>query len=348
MPQLHERLQVQIEQIVVPLMAGRADNICVVDPPGYANVGDSAILLGELDLIDRSFPDAEVFYYDFRNYSAKANNFIDQADILLLHGGGNFGDIWPAHHEFRLEMLRRFPNKPIVQMPQSISISDEGVLRETAEAIGAHRNFTLLVRDRRSLAFAKKHFRCETILCPDMAFAMEPIQRRQPSVDYLCLMRSDKEAVADHGRILDTVRASGASMDVGDWVQEGNDLYSWLDYGLMRATRFNASLTAPFRRQSMSVRRKYAERRVEFGIDLLSRGKEVVTDRLHAHIMSCLLDIPHIFFDSFDGKVAGFHEAWTSTAGIARLASGPDDLARLLAAAPASPAPADRALQASH
>jgi pyruvyl transferase EpsO len=37
----------------------------------------------------------------------------------------------------------------------------------------------------------------------------------------------------------------------------------------------------------------------------------VVTDRLHAHILCCLLDIPHFVFDSLGGKVSAFHATWT-------------------------------------
>ena len=38
----------------------------------------------------------------------------------------------------------------------------------------------------------------------------------------------------------------------------------------------------------------------------------MVTDRLHAHILSLLLDIPHVVLDNSYGKVGGFVDAWTA------------------------------------
>jgi Polysaccharide pyruvyl transferase len=52
----------------------------------------------------------------------------------------------------------------------------------------------------------------------------------------------------------------------------------------------------------MRLRQQYAMQRLVYGIDLLSKGAIVVTDRLHAHILCCLLNIPHFVFDSLGGK----------------------------------------------
>ena len=52
---------------------------------------------------------------------------------------------------------------------------------------------------------------------------------------------------------------------------------------------------------------------------MLSTGGLVVTDRLHAHILSLLLDIPHVLLDNSYGKVAGFADQWTGDyAGLMR------------------------------
>ncbi|WP_276524270.1 polysaccharide pyruvyl transferase family protein, partial [Enterobacter hormaechei] len=46
-----------------------------------------------------------------------------------------------------------------------------------------------------------------------------------------------------------------------------------------------------------------ARRRVERGLRLLSRGERIVTDRLHGHILSLLLGIPHVVLDNDYGKL---------------------------------------------
>ena len=55
-----------------------------------------------------------------------------------------------------------------------------------------------------------------------------------------------------------------------------------------------------------------AGRRVQRGLAVLSRGRFVVTDRLHAHILCLLLDIPHVALNNSYGKVSGFAEQWTA------------------------------------
>jgi pyruvyl transferase EpsO len=57
----------------------------------------------------------------------------------------------------------------------------------------------------------------------------------------------------------------------------------------------------------------------------------VITDRLHAHILSLLLGIPNIILDNSYGKVRDFHETWTSGSDIVTMATSPEH-ARSLAA----------------
>ena len=44
---------------------------------------------------------------------------------------------------------------------------------------------------------------------------------------------------------------------------------------------------------------------------LLSRGRIVVTDRLHAHVMCVLLGIPHVLLDNSYGKVSSVYRSYT-------------------------------------
>ena len=219
MQSLNAQLSRRIDETVAPLIAGRSERICIIDPPGYANVGDSAIFLGELAFLRRNFPDAKIDFFDTVNYTPACDRFIEDSSIILLQGGGNFGEIWPRHHAIRMEILKRFPGKPIVQFPQSLSFTTEAGIDATARAIERQGNFTLLVRDRNSQAFAEKHFPCTTVLCPDMAFALGDIAREPASLDFLCLLRQDKEVVTDHSKLLQVLAELGGSLDVADWIE---------------------------------------------------------------------------------------------------------------------------------
>lgn len=301
-----------IDRILLPLLGGDNKHICIIDPPGHPNVGDSAILLGELDFISRHFPNAKLSYYDVDSYKPAADRFIEDATILLIHGGGNFGDIWPHHHMLRLRILDRFRHKPILQMPQSIHFDNCSELQATAAIIAKHPNFILAIRDQRSLEYAQRHFDCKSVLCPDMAFSMRPIFRNECIADYFGLLRTDKEAIINRDTIQASLAATNRSIEVMDWLDEPRDVISRLDNKAKHLTAKLPSVTAPFSSIIMRLRSRYARQRVVYGIGLLSRGATVVTDRLHAHIMCCLLDIPHYIFDSYDRKISAFYETWTT------------------------------------
>ena len=53
--------------------------------------------------------------------------------IILLQGGGNFGDLWQAHQSFRERVIQDFPHKKIIQLPQSIFFSEEQILKTISQ-----------------------------------------------------------------------------------------------------------------------------------------------------------------------------------------------------------------------
>ncbi len=325
----HE-LNATIEETLNPLIGTGVANICIIDPPSHFNVGDSAILLGELDYLARNFPRARLSFYDVDSYSSGADRYIAEADVLLLHGGGNFGDLWPHHHAIRAAIVKKFPDKAIVQFPQSIFFQNHDNVADTAAWIEEHGNLTLCVRDAKSYTFAQQHFQCRVLLTPDMAFAMKPIQRTAfPSADFFCLLRADKEAVADHEAILQILADGGYAFESRDWLDgDTHDLVTRLDRRLRAAVAKRPRMMSPFRSQLMSLRRKNAELRVASGIALLSRGTFVVTDRLHAHILASLLGIRNVAFDSLDGKISALVSTWASPSAAVTTCASTDELAR--------------------
>jgi exopolysaccharide biosynthesis predicted pyruvyltransferase EpsI len=100
------------------------------------------------------------------------------------------------------------------------------------------------------------------------------------------------------------------SVEVCDWLGQSQDL-SILEESLKRITKAMPGVAAPLRSMMMRLRQSYARQRLAYGVSLLSKGSTVVTDRLLAHILCYLLDVPHFIFDSYDGKISAFHATWT-------------------------------------
>jgi exopolysaccharide biosynthesis predicted pyruvyltransferase EpsI len=277
-----------------------AGPLALVDFPDHSNVGDSAIWLGEMAYL-RTRGRMPVYHSALGNHDDDA--MLDRLGdgTILIHGGGNFGTLWPKHEAFRLHLLRTHKGRPIVQMPESIHYADNVGIAEMATAIREHGNFTLLVRDARSLAFAEQHFDCRVAMCPDAALMLGRQKRATPRVRVFALLRTDHERAPGS----DAPLPEGVIAD--DWLDE--------DEGERNRIRLSLRLRRIFTHDAQAMRlarqQKLAEWRLARGLAMLSQGEMVVTDRLHAHILSVLLDIPHVLLDNSYGKVRGFAEQWT-------------------------------------
>jgi exopolysaccharide biosynthesis predicted pyruvyltransferase EpsI len=298
--------------------AGGEGPFALLDFPDHANVGDSAIWLGEM-----------AYFRDHRgavpSYVAGIDSFSESAlrarlpeGPIFIHGGGNFGDIWPRHQQFRALVLDRFRDRQIIQLPQSVHFDDPGGVDEIARAIARHRRFRLLVRDRWSYDLAASRFDCDVALCPDMAFFLGSLRPREPRVDVLYLLRTDRERV-----VQEQVGSSHYRFEVVDWLRE-----SRLAVGLARwKARLREMRRGRWDRDAMRLAASDAAAwaRVDRGARLLSTGRVVITDRLHAHIMCLLLGVPHAVLDNSYGKLRRFLDLWTpDLSGVYRAASLPD------------------------
>lgn len=305
------RLQARLDESLVPLIGDGP--VALVDYPDHANVGDSAIWLGETAwLRKRGLTPAYVSTIRAHDHDALAVAMPEGP--ILLHGGGNFGTLWQTHQDFRLAMLERFPGRPIVQLPQSIFFDHDAAVADSARAIERHGRFTLCVRDEPSLEFARRHFPCETLLVPDMAFAIGRLARQPAAADIFCLMRTDHEKAGSH-ESLGPPRAI-----TGDWLKD--------DRGALRRTAIGTRLLGLMDSANAARVRHYERQawaRVRRGIAQLSQGRVVITDRLHGHILSTLLAIPHVALDNSYRKIGNFIDAWTGRLDILRTATSLDE-----------------------
>lgn len=61
------------------------------------------------------------------------------------------------------------------------------------------------------------------------------------------------------------------------------------------------------------------------GFRILGRAEFVITDRLHGHIMSTVIGVPHVLLDSKLGKNLNLHETWTKDCDCTRIAETFED-----------------------
>ncbi len=284
---------------------GGPKSVALIDYPNSENVGDNAILLGELAWL-RTRGHTLDYACSENEYSRSALvTLLPPEGVILLHGGGNFGDLYPHHQRLRERVVRDFPAQRVVQLPQTVNFRSEASAAASARKLAQHENLTLLVRDRASVERLKSAFTNPVVLCPDMAFCLPPLSRTAtPTFPVQRLLRRDKEA------------NSLGSIGGVDWLRTEDNAWSVrirrrLNNQLVAAARFSdraAVRLVPHLARQFEI---LAQARLEFGLRLLSRGEVVVTDRLHGHIVATLAGIPNIVLNDRHGKVRDFVATWT-------------------------------------
>ena len=307
----------------------------LLDHPDHPNVGDSAIWLGERRFL-RSHGIKMRYSCSVKTFDESCLRAAMPRGTVLIHGGGNFGTLWPHHQQLRERLLERLRDYRIVQLPQSIHYDDAQALRRTARLIGQHPAFTLLVRDQNALRIGREELGALTLLCPDSALLLAGgVRRGTADVDCLILARTDKESA--YQGLGTACQGLGISVAALDWLEEPRGwLHRIRDRMLSRARGAWAS-SAAFQQAMSLVWDRLALERTQRGCQLLSRGRIVLTDRLHAHILCTLLGIPHIVLDNNCGKLSGFIRCWTAEHPLCHLADSVAEATRIVQRLVASP-----------
>ena len=289
--------------------------LAILDFPDIRNCGDSAIWLGEMAYLASRHGKRPAYVSRMDDFSADQLRRAAPSGPIFIHGGGNFGDIWGAHQDFRERVLGLFPDRPVIQFPQSIHYQSPERIEQSARAIGRHGNFTLLVRDEESKAFATRQFDCRVRLCPDMAFAMGAIQPAGAAhLPLLAMLRTDRERAAAYDL------SAWPDVPVEDWIQESRTaIRAAKALGMARAASLNPERIKEGKLQAA------ARARVRRGIRQISRGRAILTDRLHVHICSLLIGRPHAVLDNSYGKVRRFMAAFSGGTDLSYRAAALDD-----------------------
>ena len=319
----------EIDRIMASLIPP-GTRVALINFPNHANAGDAALWLGELACLHRI--GARIIYRaSWASYrAADLARVLRPRDTILIHGGGNFGDLY-LHNQAvtRMRVLESFPDHRTIQLPQSIWFRDEANRDRLRACCEAHRDFTLLVREEQSLMMAQRDFRVPTQLCPDMVFALGVLPRRAaPRTDILWLARRDVESTGYAPPPSDT------SLEVIDWLAPlPDEPPARLDFRLtaplnrkLHALAQNEGATHGWQRRLlgatfMTMARGWTER----GCCILARGRVVVTDRLHGHILALQQGIVHVVIDNSYGKLRAVYHTWTHASPITRFAANANE-----------------------
>eukprot|EP00919_Chromeraceae_sp_WS-2016_P033099 GHVR01078187.1.p1 GENE.GHVR01078187.1~~GHVR01078187.1.p1 ORF type:complete len:771 (+),score=129.06 GHVR01078187.1:197-2509(+) len=310
---------------------------CVyVGVPDHPNRGDSAILEGARELLRRF--DVQIVNYTHlldNKWEGVLESFNETIPIsrraLVWHGGGNFGDLYYYHERTRLITLNQFHEYNIVSFPQTMNFKSEELLNRTIEKYRNHQQrIVMSARDTITYNKMKKHFNMLHVdihKSPDLAFMLgdQRHMRLDPVVDILVHARQDNED--------ELVDVLDKKKKMKDLTQE--DLktlvtaaaQSLIDQGDPRPIQWFENLSIliddwvpsePDRLHGNMMER--CTMRCDDGMKFLSRGRVVITNRLHGHILMILMGIPHVVLMDKFGKLETFSKAYTHVCPLGKFA----------------------------
>ena len=227
---------------------------------------------------------------------------------IVLHGGGNFGDIWPQFQMFRELIIARYPQTPIVVLPQTIHFASIAQRGRSARLLSAHRQLFIFVRDRESLAFLREA-NVGGALMPDMAHQLwgrPELAVTGPEAGTLVVRRRDQES------------RNAADGTHFDW----DELNGGISRVTLRALRKWQTIDNPLRHwvPNYALWRVYRDSLVARAVARFRPYAVIDTDRLHGMILAALMNKEVRFSEGSYGKLQRYAGLWL--AGSDRIGAG--------------------------
>lgn len=299
-------LRENIKSTLTPLIN---NDYILLDLPYYSNIGDTLIWEGTKEYL-------ETLPYKCLYYASK-DSFVyrklPKNVVILLQGGGNFGDLYRLHSEFRKKIIELYHDNKVIILPQTAFYEDRHKLIIDAEFYSQHKNVTICAREQYTYDLLKKHFKNEILLMPDMAFFinLKKYKLGKETGKVLYLKRIDKEFSKNDEKIE---------------IPKNAEIHDWPTYEhSFHKEKIVETLYCKFRRLLSILRfpnriiaklndwkRNYFYRRfyVQLGIDFLSPYSLIFTTRLHVMILSVLLHKKLHLINNTSGKVINFYNTW--------------------------------------
>lgn len=275
----------------------------------HGNLGDQALGFCRLKLLQQiGISNQNIIEFTARDemrFWPQICRSIDESDVILLRGGGFFGNIWVDGFSSILQYIKTFPQNKIIVFPQSVyfteDIDGQYWLNYSKKIISNANRLIIVARDKKSCELLEKYYDNVTIMCtPDTVLSYTPkFENIQRKSKILICLRNDKErSISQHTtqEILSTIEKLKISYFFQDTV---------IDYNMKDIEEREYVLN--------KIWKKFAS------------AELVITDRLHGMIFSTITSTPCIVFDNIDGKVGRQYE-WIKNQGYVEFVQNIDEL----------------------
>lgn len=262
----------------------------------YGNIGDMAITIAQIKLIQDAFPDrkiVEIPAIDPYIYKDEILKILNDDDICTIIGGGNLGNLYVSYEEKRRFFIDIFKNNKIISFPQSIYFSNDAAgdmeLQKSIDIYGSHKDLTILAREQRTYDILTSNFKNNVQLVPDIVFYLkDKLDNIQtvPRTNITLCFRNDKEKVTDYNIIEELTQLLDSN-------NLGNNI-NCIDTHI----------------GEVAIHQKDRKNIFENCLKNFINSKVILTDRLHGMIFSIITNTPCIAFNNSNKKISSTYATW--------------------------------------
>lgn len=265
--------------------------ICV-ESAVHNNMGDQALgfcrkeFLNKIGILDEQIVDISsrdrMLFWDY------IKNSIKDSDVILLRGGGFFGNLWEDGFSIMLQFIDNFPDNRIILFPQSVYFDESSkgkeYLNKSIDILSKRKNVYLFARDFNSYKCFKTFYPENRVyVTPDTVLSYKPkfsVNDRKKEI--LICLRNDKERKMTN--------------------KQKKELYQFIKSKGISIYEQDTCINYHF-----SNINEREEKLYELW-DKFRSARLVITDRLHGMIFSTITGTPCIVFDNIDHKIRNAYE----------------------------------------
>lgn len=280
--------------------------------PYYTNIGDLLIWDGTLRFLKQTHHKC-LYSTDIYNFRKKP---LEKNVIILLQGGGNWGDLWIDHHLFRKQIIEMYPDNKVIIFPQTVYYQDKNNLKADIEFFNKYPNVTICTRDNKSYQLMNENFKNNPILLvPDMAFFIDVKYHPEKTSRILFAKRTDKELSLDEN----IYKKIPKNAEIHDWptfeinvnqLSINKNLYRLMSQSRKLDVIFKSNLESSI--TDLYWRKILKPFYIRWGINFINHYQEIYSTRLHISILSLLMNKKLHIIDNNYGKTTNFIKTWFS------------------------------------
>lgn len=270
------------------------DSVVLTGLPDHANVGDSALSLGLMEYLSQS----GIAVKSAHCLGTITSSVFSSSVAVVSNGGGNLGGLYAANNKQRYELARRLPRAtPFILAPQSVAFVNKAARAEFDRAFASHKDVRVAVRDTRSAETIRSSFP-GVVLMPDAVHVLGELPSPKPIRRMVVIARRDEESSGRTGEFM-----KGAV----DWPEQP------FVERVATSIRWKSSMLGPFKpalNPSVSGWERRLRSRLARGMQLVSEGEVVVTDRLHAMLLARQAGRRVVAVDNNNHKLSEYARTW--------------------------------------